>query len=102
MTRLKQAWLALTKGLDIICVPGKAMVREVYRTEWKEYRLGPHGVGSRDRVAYFESCADAHATGRRVTAVKVLRTNDGDFLPPNELRRVTVEPKPKIAKGKRK
>lgn len=104
MTRLKQAWLALTGRLEVerVPVPGKAMVREIYRVDWTVRHFGFRSSFTTDHCAYFEACTDAHKTGHRVTAIKALKTNDGYYLPVQRLNPIEVEGKPKIAKGKRK
>lgn len=80
MNRLKQAWLALTKGLDAIHIPGDAMAATVYLTTYRQFRISAGGNGYFiKRYEYFDGAEAAHATGREVTAEQVIRTAGGDY-----------------------
>lgn len=117
MTRLKQAWLALCGKLEPVVkevpvpfdqyVYGAAEEVEIYVAEdpkarIRAYCLGPikladwHGRG-------FLTCSQALAEcqGANVSAVKLWKIAGNYYNSPN-LRAITVQPKPKVAKGKRK
>ena len=101
MSRLSDAWAALCGRLPVREVPGRAMTCEVYRVSWLKSYPGVHGAYSHRMTAYYGTCVEAHATGHKVEAVRALRTDEGYYLPVGELRAITVQPKPKRAKGAR-
>jgi hypothetical protein len=109
MNRLKQAWLALC---------GKPEVREVVREVIREvpvfgepgaivlYRvttkLWYEGYTTKCEYEYFATCEQAHAThpDTSVVNVKALRIGSECWVA-EKLQAITVQPKPKVAKGKR-
>ena len=104
--RLKQAWLALCGKLEreVRYVPNPAEWRNFYRAAWVRSRAGKSGV-IRDTVEeYFHTCEQAHAThpGIAITTVIGFEIDGRTFIAPGAVTPIEVEPKPKVAKGKRK
>jgi hypothetical protein len=107
MTRLKKAWLALCGELEPREVFSDCVVVKAYRiTDWN-YHFGGGMVRSYPGARrYYETCTQAYATepGRRVDEVNVLKAGGQLFVLSDKawMREIQLQPKPKIAKGKRK
>jgi hypothetical protein len=111
MTRLKQAWLALCGKLEpevrevevvreqmILGTPEEVTLYEVIKREHRVYSCGYDSV-----IARYLTCEQAHAEhpSRIVQAKRYWRIGS-TYLSGLRVEHVTVEPKPKIAKGKRR
>lgn len=111
MTRLKQAWLALCGKLEpevrevkveipttILGTPEEVVLYEVVIP-----RRGSYGITYEVAECRYLTCEQAHAEhpGSRVVQKSYWRIGDV-YLRGLQVERVEVQPKPKIAKGKRK
>ncbi len=93
MSRIKQAWQALTGTLEPSAPSGPPMMFDVYQVYWYD------GMELRNHLYFFETCQQAHAThpNREVAQVKVVKVGREIFLVGGT---VCLQPKPRRAKGK--
>ncbi len=103
MSRIKQAWQALTGTLDreIRYLPDPESWGNVYAVHWRKIIPTKGGPMVRPSVEYFSSCQQALVEHPdKAVQIEVAVHFDGRTFTVGGMTEIQVQPKPKRAKGK--
>jgi len=110
----RKAWLALTDRLEPVVVVkekhilGSPQLVDLYAvtvpdTNGEKYvQMDGHVLWQRWQDHYYTTCEQAHASadGKPVRVVRAILVGDS-YLRADELKEITIQPKPKVAKGRK-